>query len=87
VLDFGIAKLVGDQVGVKTHTSAVMGTPAFMSPEQCRGAGRVDHRRSISLSCFASRRSRRSGFRRRGTLQRRLAPCSAPCIRFQPWRP
>jgi len=52
VLDFGIAKLVGDQTGVKTHTSAVMGTPAFMSPEQCRGAGQVDQRSDIySLGC------------------------------------
>jgi len=51
LLDFGIAKL-SDQVGVKTQTSAVMGTPTFMSPEQCRGAGHVDQRSDIySLGC------------------------------------
>src|ERR1041384_7186384 len=51
VLDFGIAKL-GDQTGVKTQTNAVMGTPIYMSPEQCRGAGRVDARSDIySMGC------------------------------------
>jgi eukaryotic-like serine/threonine-protein kinase len=52
VLDFGIAKLTGD-TQVHTHTSAVMGTPAYMSPEQCRGAGRVDQRSDVySLGCM-----------------------------------
>ncbi len=51
ILDFGIAKLSGD-AGSKTMTSAVMGTPMFMSPEQCRGAGQVDQRADIySLGC------------------------------------
>ena len=51
ILDFGIAKLVGDQT-VKTHTAAVMGTPAYMSPEQCRGAGQVDQRSDVyALGC------------------------------------
>ena len=51
ILDFGIAKLTGDST-VKTQTSAVMGTPMFMSPEQCRGAGLVDQRSDIySLGC------------------------------------
>ena len=52
VLDFGIAKLVGEQGGVKTQTAALMGTPAFMSPEQCRGAGQVDQRSDVyALGC------------------------------------
>jgi tRNA A-37 threonylcarbamoyl transferase component Bud32 len=52
VLDFGIAKLTGD-TNVKTHTSAVMGTPAYMSPEQCRGAGQVDQRSDVyALGCM-----------------------------------
>jgi serine/threonine protein kinase len=51
VLDFGIAKLTGDST-IKTQTSAVMGTPLYMSPEQCRGAGLVDARSDVySLGC------------------------------------
>jgi serine/threonine-protein kinase len=52
VLDFGIAKLSGDH-HVKTQTSAVMGTPAYMSPEQCRGAGQVDQRSDVyAIGCM-----------------------------------
>jgi serine/threonine-protein kinase len=53
ILDFGIAKLLGDQPGAaKTQTNAVMGTPIYMSPEQCRGSGGVDARSDVySLGC------------------------------------
>jgi serine/threonine protein kinase len=51
ILDFGIAKLTGDP-NVKTNTSAVIGTPAYMSPEQCRGAGQVDQRSDVyAIGC------------------------------------
>ena len=51
VLDFGIAKMALD-TRVKTQTSALLGTPTFMSPEQCRGAGQVDQRSDVySLGC------------------------------------
>ena len=52
LLDFGIAKLMDGQANLKTQTAAMLGTPMFMSPEQCRGAGQVDQRADIySLGC------------------------------------
>ena len=52
ILDFGIAKLATDQGGSHTQVGSIMGTPAYMSPEQCRGAGEVDARADIySLGC------------------------------------
>ena len=52
ILDFGIAKLNQDPFALKTQTAALIGTPMFMSPEQCRGAGHVDQRSDIySLGC------------------------------------
>ncbi|HXU60202.1 MAG TPA: protein kinase [Polyangia bacterium] len=48
ILDFGIAKL-SDRSGPTSHTrtGSILGTPIYMSPEQCRGISSVDHRADI----------------------------------------
>ncbi len=56
ILDFGIAKLSVDKGQNATSTDAILGTPVYMSPEQCRGAGEVDLRSDIySLGCVLYR--------------------------------
>ena len=57
VVDFGIAKLAepGILTGSpeRTKTGVLLGTPLYMSPEQCRGSNQVDHRTDIySLGCI-----------------------------------
>ncbi|MBS1122248.1 MAG: serine/threonine protein kinase [Deltaproteobacteria bacterium] len=48
LLDFGIAKLMAPEPGLghKTRTGTPVGTPYYMSPEQCRGRD-VDHRTDL----------------------------------------
>ena len=53
LLDFGIAKLASEASDNKTRTGTVMGTPAYMSPEQCRGVGTIDCRTDLyALGCI-----------------------------------
>lgn len=54
LLDFGIAKLAVSHTGQagQTQTGMMLGTPSYMSPEQCAGASRVDARSDVyALGC------------------------------------
>jgi serine/threonine-protein kinase len=56
VLDFGIAKSTSalEVRGIATRTGALLGTPAYMSPEQAQGTKSVDHRADLwSLAVIA----------------------------------
>ena len=48
VLDFGIAKLEQSELNsAATRTGTILGTPAYMSPEQARGDKSIDHRTDV----------------------------------------
>jgi len=49
ILDFGIAKLGADRFGEKAKTKGgtILGTPAYMAPEQCKGTSDVDARADL----------------------------------------
>jgi serine/threonine-protein kinase len=55
VVDFGIAKILEGGKHNLTKTGEAMGTPYYMSPEQCMGSGhaKIDHRSDLySLGCM-----------------------------------
>jgi serine/threonine-protein kinase len=57
ILDFGMAKLLapGSLPIHKTRSGTPIGSPRYMSPEQCRGV-KVDHRTDVySFGCMAHR--------------------------------
>jgi serine/threonine-protein kinase len=52
IVDFGIAKLEERApFAAITHCGEVLGSPAYMSPEQARGIGGIDHRTDIWSLC------------------------------------
>ena len=51
-LDFGIAKWTLQEASELTQTDELVGTPSYMSPEQCLGSTAVDGRADIyALGC------------------------------------
>ncbi|WP_428261388.1 serine/threonine-protein kinase [Haliangium sp.] len=55
ILDFGIAKVFqpGDPGAAQTQAGSIMGSPAYMAPEQCQSAGEIDHRADLySVGCI-----------------------------------
>jgi serine/threonine-protein kinase len=62
LLDFGLAKIVGEEVEVLTRTGAIVGTPHYMSPEQLYGEKDIDRRAdvwalgAIAYECLSGKR-------------------------------
>ena len=62
LLDFGLAKLIGQDVEVLTRTGAIVGTPHYMAPEQLYGEGDIDSRADVwaigalAYECLTGRR-------------------------------
>src|SRR5690349_5283187 len=53
LMDFGIAKLSGNDAAGITMTGMIIGTPAYMSPEQALGEAEIDGRSDqYSLACM-----------------------------------
>src|SRR5215475_4253757 len=46
IIDFGVCKM-GSGDPMLTEVGAMIGTPVYMSPEQCRGSGEVDARSDV----------------------------------------
>ncbi|HZO16158.1 MAG TPA: serine/threonine-protein kinase [Polyangiaceae bacterium] len=46
VLDFGLSKITSDSAAI-THTSALLGSPLYMAPEQLSSAKHVDYRADV----------------------------------------
>lgn len=45
--DFGLARMLSDQAAFQTQVGTVLGTPAYMSPEQARGVHDLDARTDV----------------------------------------
>ncbi|HTL30562.1 MAG TPA: bifunctional serine/threonine-protein kinase/formylglycine-generating enzyme family protein [Tepidisphaeraceae bacterium] len=79
VADFGLAKVEASDATMHTQPGTILGTPAFMSPEQCRG-DKVDLRSDIySLGCtYFAMLTGKPPFEAASSMQVMFAHCSAP---------
>ncbi|MEJ8644574.1 serine/threonine-protein kinase [Streptomyces sp. MS1.HAVA.3] len=73
VIDFGIVRAVGDQTRI-THAGALIGSPAYMSPEQALG-------RELTRPPTCSRSARPSSWPARGSRRSSGARCRGSCTR------
>jgi len=79
VADFGLARTEAPDAVHKTQAGTLLGTPAFMSPEQCRG-DTLDRRTDIySLGCtYFAMLTGKNPFEAGSSMQVMFAHCSAP---------
>jgi serine/threonine-protein kinase len=62
LMDFGLAKIVGQDVETLTRTGAIVGTPHYMAPEQLYGEADIDQRAdvwaigAVAYECLSGRR-------------------------------
>jgi serine/threonine protein kinase len=79
VADFGLAKIEASDATMHTQPGTILGTPAFMSPEQCRG-DQVDLRTDLySLGCtYYAILTGKPPFEAPSSMQVMFAHCSAP---------
>jgi formylglycine-generating enzyme required for sulfatase activity len=79
IADFGLVKNDAAGAQISTQAGAILGTPAFMSPEQCRGE-KIDARTDIySLGCtYYAMLTNKPPFEAESSMQVMFAHCSAP---------
>jgi len=79
VADFGLAKIESTGATMATQAGTILGTPAFMSPEQCRG-DKIDARTDIySLGCtYYAMLTGKPPFEAASSMQVMFAHCSSP---------
>ncbi len=93
VMDFGIARtLAAPNVEALAQHGVVVGTPAYMSPEQMRGDGAIDARSDVySLACMTfemlTGRPPWLGASMEEALQMRLAPAMPSLTELRPMLP
>ena len=62
LLDFGIAKIMQQEGGGATKTGAIVGTPAYIAPEQIKDSSKVNHlcdQYSLGLVAWSALHSKR----------------------------